>query len=976
MAERNRFIRMGTAFLDFVKTITRRDVGWFAKLKSVLLSLATLGSFIVLADDFGDIVGKYWNGAVDQIADERRDETISENAIETRRGDETISANAIETRGGDETISANAIETRRRDETISANAIETRRGDETISANAIETRRAVLIGVDDYAVLPDLKYAGADVELIRERLLTLGFAEKNVVVLTMQAGQNDEARLPNRANIEREIAKTLEATGPNDAVFFFFSGHGFQTREFDGFEPYVGFAPSDATRKRNGVVDFASTFSLSRFFVRLAKTEARFKWVVVDACREQIDPNGAATANSTSERRRGGLSDDSPALGKLTAPTGSVVLQSCDKGQYSYEDDELKHGIFTYYLAESLTKKGDINNDGEVTLLEVVTRTSTETKRAKPTQTPYCDIEATDVELLDFKKVEDSGPSGEKTKDGAQELESGKTTNVLEKTPRDARGRAFVEIPSGAFEMGSGELARARRSRSFSGRLPNNVALDEMPRDAEVKITKPFYMARFETTKAEFAAFVEATGYETTAEKEGRCLALDKETNEILFVEGANWRRPGFAQGDDEPVVCVSWDDAQAFVAWLNKNATFSEELGFKPFYRLPTEAEWEYACRAGTETTYFWDERPSSGAGFLNAADSSSRFTVEAPYPFDDGFVATAPVGSFKPNNWGLYDMLGNVAEWCADWRGAYQDEDCVDPKGPEEGTERVLRGGGCWHGVYETTSSSRASSRPDVGFSATGFRLVVERAKTPKKRRAFVVLIGLDKYRDEDIPRLECAVADVKKMRDALIEIGVEPDNILTLTNDEADRETILKALTIATGMTKPGDALLVLFSGHSYRRIPEGRISFFLPYDVNTSDWETSALRVDELLEIIASDDAKYRTVLIDAAHGGISFAEPVSDGARGFAYFHASSFDELAWELSEPAKGSVFTHFVVESILEAARRGDDPTAASVWEYAAPRTSEYQARRRMTGLTQTPFCRLAGPDFPLAGDEVESN
>ncbi|MBR4104223.1 MAG: SUMF1/EgtB/PvdO family nonheme iron enzyme, partial [Thermoguttaceae bacterium] len=339
------------------------------------------------------------------------------------------------------------------------------------------------------------------------------------------------------------------------------------------------------------------------------------------------------------------------------------------------------------------------------------------------------------------------------------------------------------------------------------------------------------------------------------------------------------------------------------------------------------------------------------------------------------DSFAATAPVGSFKPNNWGLYDMLGNAAEWCADWRGPYRDEDCVDPKGPEEGTERILRGGGCWHGVYETTSSSRASSRPDVGFSATGFRLVVERSKTPKKRRAFAVLIGLDKYRDEELSGLASAGVDVKKMRDALIEIGVEPDQILTLKDADADRETILKALTVATKLTKPSDALLVFFSGHSARMASERRTSFFLPYDVNVSDLETSALRVDKLLEIIGNDDAKYRTVLIDAAHGGVSFAGPVSDGARGFAYFHASSFDEYAYELNEPAKGSVFTHFVVESILEAAKRGDDPTVASVWEYAAPKTSDY-ARNRTSGLTQTPFCRLAGPDFPLVGDEVESN
>lgn len=338
------------------------------------------------------------------------------------------------------------------------------------SASAPGVRRAVLVGVDDYAVFPDLKYASADVELIRERLLTLGFERENVVALTTRTGRNDAALLPNLDNIERELAKTLDATGPNDAVFFFFSGHGFQAPKFDGCSPYVGFAPFDAARKGNGVVvDFASTFSLSRFFERLAKTEARFKWVVVDACREEIDPSVAATANSTSERRRGGLGGDSTALGLLSAPSGSVILQSCDEGQYSYEDDALKHGVFTYCLAESLTEKGDINGDGEITLLEVVTRTSTETKRAKPAQTPYCDIKATDVALLAGVKTDDESPQVVAPKEVASETANGTKTNapapprVVERPTANVANDADAQ----AQETESARLYRLGRALAF-----------------------------------------------------------------------------------------------------------------------------------------------------------------------------------------------------------------------------------------------------------------------------------------------------------------------------------------------------------------------------------------------------------------------------------------------------------------------------------------------------------------------------
>lgn len=337
------------------------------------------------------------------------------------------------------------------------------------AAQASGVRRAVLVGVDDYAVFPDLKYASADVELICERLLTLGFERENVVALTTRTGRNDAALLPNLDNVERELAKTLDATGPNDAVFFFFSGHGFQTPKFDGFAPYVGFAPFDATRKGNGVVDFASTFSLSRFFERLAKTEARFKWVVVDACRKEIDPSVAATANSTSERRRGGLDGDSTALGLLAAPSGSVILQSCDEGQYSYEDDVLKHGVFTHCLAESLTEKGDTNGDGEITLLEVVTRTSTETKRAKPEQTPYFNIKATDVGLIAGVKADDESPQVAASPEVASETANGTKTNapapprVVERPAENVANDADAQ----AQETESARLYRLGRALAF-----------------------------------------------------------------------------------------------------------------------------------------------------------------------------------------------------------------------------------------------------------------------------------------------------------------------------------------------------------------------------------------------------------------------------------------------------------------------------------------------------------------------------
>ena len=129
-------------------------------------------------------------------------------------------------------------------------------------------------------------------------------------------------------------------------------------------------------------------------------------------------------------------------------------------------------------------------------------------------------------------------------------------------------------------------------------------------------------MGEFDVTRAQFARFVKASGYRTDAEKTGH--ALTWVGDDFDDVKGAAWDKPGFDQGDDHPVVLVSWNDAQAFCDWLSR-AEAKE-------YRLPTEAEWEYACRAGTKTAYFWGDDPDAGKGFANAADATFRQKVPVP--------------------------------------------------------------------------------------------------------------------------------------------------------------------------------------------------------------------------------------------------------------------------------------------------------------------------------------------------------
>jgi len=158
-------------------------------------------------------------------------------------------------------------------------------------------------------------------------------------------------------------------------------------------------------------------------------------------------------------------------------------------------------------------------------------------------------------------------------------------------------------------------------------------------------------------------------------------------------MAGASWRNPRFGQKGDHPVVQVSWNDATAFCNWLTKKS--GKAVG------LPTEAQWEYACRAGTKTAYPWGDNPDDGKGWANCGDQSLQKKLpNAPatskfFSWDDGFVFTSPVGSFKPNAFGLYDMTGNVWQWCQDRYRDYDKGAATDPTGAVVGSARVLRGG-----------------------------------------------------------------------------------------------------------------------------------------------------------------------------------------------------------------------------------------------------------------------------------------
>jgi formylglycine-generating enzyme required for sulfatase activity len=329
----------------------------------------------------------------------------------------------------------------------------------------------------------------------------------------------------------------------------------------------------------------------------------------------------------------------------------------------------------------------------------------------------------------------DSSPSGEGV------------TQVSSVAPPTDTPPGMVWIPGGEFTMGSNsKLARPEERPAHRVRVHG------------------FFIDKTEVTNEQFAEFVKATGYVTGAERApdveeimrqvppgtppppkeslvpgslvfvspNDAVPLDDYTQWWRWMPGANWQHPEGPESNLEgrekhPVVHVSWDDANAYCRWAGK--------------RLPTEAEWEFAARGGLENAPFsWGNEPLS-------ASKPQANIWQGKFPYEntaaDGFTRTAPVGSFAPNGFGLYDVSGNVWEWCSDWYDAAlyvrrgRGGVIVDPQGPDEGTQsdghyearRVHRGGSflcCDQYCSRYRPSARHGGSPDTGTSHVGFRCV----------------------------------------------------------------------------------------------------------------------------------------------------------------------------------------------------------------------------------------------------------
>jgi formylglycine-generating enzyme required for sulfatase activity len=555
---------------------------------------------------------------------------------------------------------------------------------------------ALLVGVRayDHDSLPDLKHTEADVEELGKVLSVAGY---RVTLLTTTRGKKPDAA-PTAKNIRGKLKAILDHVTKHDTVLVALAGHGVQLRvEMGGKEKEAAFfCPADTKpRSTKDAKRLSETLiGLDELFRELEDSGAGVKLLLVDACRNNP---------------REGRNVDVDALPK--PPRGTAALFSCKSGERAFESDRLGvkgHGVFFYRVLEALRGKAR-NSKGEVTWSS----------------------------LADYviDKVSDDVPAliGGGARQTPHEIRNltGRSPVLVDRgvVVKDDWGKEFtnsigmklVRIPAGKFWMGSSQKEQdeaieeaRRRHRGGSSPYPyfpvetvRGWFRPEGPRH-EVEITKAFYLGVYTVTQAQYQEVMEESPSGFSATGRGKEVVSGLDTSRF-------------------PVEMVNWHDAVSFCERLS---ALAQEKAAGRSYRLPTEAEWEYACRAGTKTAYHvGDSLSSRQANFNGNYPHGSAETG----PF---LSRTCKVGTYPANAWGLYDMHGNVREWCSDWFGGdyYRRSPQRDPQGPRSGVSRVVRGGtyGDFAATCRSAFRSNGTVAPRNRYSGIGFRVVCVPAGT----------------------------------------------------------------------------------------------------------------------------------------------------------------------------------------------------------------------------------------------------
>ena len=599
---------------------------------------------------------------------------------------------------------------------------------------------AVVIGVNQYQHWPRLQYAVPDAQAVRDKLVQLGFPQENIIYLTDAQATKERIELILGDELRRKLGK-------NDRVFIYFAGHG-QTEDLPGGKQEGYIVPVDGD-KSNLFSTCISMTSVRQFSQRMA---AKHVFYAIDACYSGLAlmRSGAldtkdrqylqkvarfpsrqlVTAGSAGEQviEQGGhgaftsillialdgSADKYPPFGVLTGselgnylqPT--VSLETNNEQTPQFGRLAAGEGEFMFVLPELPGAETTAPPPAPITPSPpaAVQFGHLQVNANAPNSQVYVDGTyrgaANPGQPLNLSNIDTGQVSVRVTAQGFEEetdramLQAGEWTQIVVKlTPLSVAPPPTVERP-GTPPSASSTSAPRQTGQILTAQLPGGTAMEfvwiepgsftmgspesedgridnEGPQH-RVTISQGFYLGKTELTQGQWES-----------------------------VMGSN---PSDYKGSTHPVETISWTEVQGFIGKLNEAA--GEEI-----YRLPTEAEWEYACQAGTETRWSF-------------GDDESQLKDYAWYDGNNSPFETKDVGTKLPNAWGLYDMYGNVFEWCQDWYGGYSSDAQVDPTGPATGSDRVKRGGAFFYEAPFIRSTYRFYDSSDYRSWDVGARLL----------------------------------------------------------------------------------------------------------------------------------------------------------------------------------------------------------------------------------------------------------
>jgi formylglycine-generating enzyme required for sulfatase activity len=520
---------------------------------------------------------------------------------------------------------------------------------------------AVVVGVSEYdsSKLAKLEFASKDASDMESVLRQTGYEVK---CLNTDRGRNDARLIPNKRNIEEAVEWLVSKRKRNETILVALSGHGTTIEVPDVTERFPFFCPSDSSLDENIKVDVKtgqhdSMVNINWLMRRLGQSDADDKLIIVDACR-----------NVNRGNRKSGLDSND-----VKVVSGVAVIYGCSNGQYSYEFKKEGNGYLTHWLLKAF-KYGAVKGNKTISmssLTDYLNDKMIENSKRDVGDDQFPKLLAGDTKAITLA-INVSGMNVSGGSDSGTTDNGGNSPNVI-RIPRVLTNQIgmqfnFIPVPPEGFLMGSPEDEAGRKASE---------------RQYRVRISKRYYMGATEVTQKEYR----------------RVMGVNPSAFEDNLSNG------------DRPVEQVSYWDAVSFCKKL------SQREGKR--YRLPTEAEWEWACRGRSKDAYCFgaDEKLLGDYGVYKENSKDNNNTP-----------STDPVRGKTPNKFGLFDMHGNVAEWVADWAADYPGEESEDPRGPGDGKVKVHRGGSFDNPARLLRSANREAMSPDKSDDSVGFRVLME--------------------------------------------------------------------------------------------------------------------------------------------------------------------------------------------------------------------------------------------------------